>query len=89
MDAAGVGHIGAMWVAPAARGERIGSRLLDEGIRFLVSRGARAIELSVTETNTRARALYSSRGFELTGASEQLRPGSPLTNLFMRLDLPA
>ena len=83
-DAGGIGHIGAMWVSPTARGQKLGSALLDEGMRFLEASGCDQIELSVTETNLTARRLYESRGFVLTGESEPLRKGAALANLFMR-----
>ena len=83
-DEQGVGHIGAMWVDPVLRGNGIGARLFDTAVGFLRSRGCARIELSVTETNVQAIALYQSRGFALTGEFEPLRPGSPLKNLFMR-----
>jgi len=83
-DRNGVGHIGAMWVAPAGRGRHLGSRLLDRGLAFLDASGCRTIELSVTEGNDGPLSLYRSRGFELTGASEPLRASSALKNLFMR-----
>lgn len=83
-DRRGVGHIGAMWVAPAARGLHLGSRLLDRAVEFLTASGCSAIELSVTEGNAGPLALYRSRGFELTGAFEPLREGSAQKNLFMR-----
>jgi ribosomal protein S18 acetylase RimI-like enzyme len=85
-DRAGVGHIGAMWVAPSVRGRHFGSHLLDRALDFLAQSGCRTIELSVTEGNDGPLALYRSRGFELTGASEPLRPGSSLKNLFMRAE---
>lgn len=77
------GHIGAMWVSPDARGEGLGSALLDTALGFLSA--CPVVELTVTQTNTRARALYESRGFRLTDRSDQLRPGSPLLNLEMKL----
>jgi ribosomal protein S18 acetylase RimI-like enzyme len=83
-DEHGVGHIGAMWVDPSLRGLGVGARLFDTAVAFLKSRGCASIELSVTETNTPAIALYQSRGFALTGEFEALREGSPLKNLFMR-----
>lgn len=83
-DADGVGHIGAMWVDPVLRGRGIGARLFDRAVAFLRDRGCARIELSVTETNAAAIALYQSRGFVLTGEFEPLREGSPLKNLFMR-----
>ena len=87
-DDQGVGHIGAMWVSPEARGKKLGSALLDRGIEFLQRAGCATIELSVTETNFTARRLYESRGFVLTGESEPLRISSPLANLFMRRESP-
>ncbi len=83
-DEGGVGHIGAMWIDPALRGRGIGAQLFDTIVAYLSGRGCAAIELSVTETNTAALALYRSRDFALTGQSEPLRAGSPLLNLFMR-----
>jgi ribosomal protein S18 acetylase RimI-like enzyme len=83
-DEHGVGHIGAMWVDPALRGHGVGARLFDTVVAFLRGRGCAQVELSVTETNAPAIALYQSRGFVLTGEFEPLREGSPLKNLFMR-----
>ena len=83
-DRHGVGHIGAMWIAPAARGLHLGSRLLDRALAFLDASGCSTVELSVTEGNAGPLALYRSRGFALTGAFEPLREGSRLKNLFMR-----
>jgi ribosomal protein S18 acetylase RimI-like enzyme len=84
-DDDGVGHIGAMWVDPVLRGQGIGGRLFDTAVEFLRRRGCARIELSVTENNAAAIALYQSRGFVLTGEFEPLREASPLKNLFMRL----
>jgi ribosomal protein S18 acetylase RimI-like enzyme len=78
-----VGYIGAMWVDPAARGGGIGRRLLEAARDALVARGCRRLELTVTETNAAAIALYESFGFELTGDWKPLRDGSPLRNLRM------
>jgi ribosomal protein S18 acetylase RimI-like enzyme len=86
-DDAGVGHIGAMWVAPAARRAHLGRALLTRGCDFLAESGCRRIVLTVTETNSPAIAMYTSHGFVLTGASSPLREGSPLANLEMALDL--
>ena len=83
-DQAGVGHIGAMWIDPVLRGQGVGARLFDTAVAYLQKLGCDVIELSVTQTNVAAIALYQSRGFWLTGAAEPLRPGSPLRNLFMR-----
>lgn len=82
-DANDVGHIGAMWVHPEFRRYRVGARLLDRALEFL-DRQCSVIELSVTEGNERAIALYQSRGFALTGDWTALRESSPLKNLIMR-----
>lgn len=83
-DDAGVGNIGAMWVDPVLRGQGVGARLFDTVVAHLRAIGCATIELSVTETNAPAIALYRSRGFVPTGEFEPLRPDSPLKNLFMR-----
>ena len=54
-------------VAPAARGRGIGARLLDAAIAYAEAKGCAAMYLEVRESNTRARALYASRGFEEVG----------------------
>ncbi len=58
--------------------------MFDTAVGHLRGLGCDTIELSVTETNAAAIALYQSRGFVLTGESEPLRADSPLLNLFMR-----
>jgi len=83
-DEHGAGHIGAMWVDPGLRGRGVGARLFDTCVAFLKCRGCASIELSVTETNAPAIALYQSRGFVLTGTFEPLREGWPLKNLHMK-----
>ena len=83
-DSDGRGHIGAMWVDPEFRRLGLGARLLDRALAFLDAIPCDEIELSVSEGNDHAVALYRSRGFELTGAWEPLRANSALRNLFMR-----
>ncbi|MEH6436363.1 GNAT family N-acetyltransferase [Massilia sp. DD77] len=56
-----------MWVAPEARGRRVGMALLDEAIGWARSRGARAVRLSVRHGNAGAFALYEKAGFRETG----------------------
>jgi ribosomal protein S18 acetylase RimI-like enzyme len=81
--AGAVGYIGAMWVDPTARGSGVGRRLLTAARDALVARGCRRLELTVTETNAAAIALYRSFGFEPTGDWKPLRDGSTLRNLTM------
>jgi ribosomal protein S18 acetylase RimI-like enzyme len=78
-----VGYVGAMWVDPSARGSGVGRRLFRAARDALIARGCRRLELTVTETNATAIALYRSFGFELTGDWKPLRDGSPLRNLRM------
>lgn len=54
-------------VAPAARGRGIGQRLLDAAIAYAEAKGCAAMYLEVRESNSGARALYASRGFEEVG----------------------
>ena len=80
----GTGHIGMMWVDPRVRGGGVGARLFDTSVGYLRDLGCASIELSVTQTNAAAIALYESRGFVLTGESQPLRADSALRNLSMR-----
>ena len=54
-------------VNPEARGRGVGARLLDEALDVARSRGVSAVYLEVRDSNTAARALYASRGFEQVG----------------------
>jgi ribosomal protein S18 acetylase RimI-like enzyme len=89
MDEDRVGHIGTMWVAPAYRGKGVSRRLITVALTFLDEAGTERTLLTATETSTAAVALYQSAGFEMTGRSEPLRPGSQLANLEMARPSPA
>ena len=52
-----------LFVAPAVRGQGIGTRLLDAICAEARRRGYAAIRLDVIDSNTRARALYERQGF--------------------------
>jgi ribosomal protein S18 acetylase RimI-like enzyme len=54
-----------MWVAPSARRQAIGSRLIDAVAGWGRSQGASALVLDVAAHNYPAIALYASEGFEL------------------------
>ena len=54
-------------VATSMRGRGLGGRLLDAALRDAHARGAAAMYLEVRESNTAARTLYASRGFEEVG----------------------
>ena len=58
-------HIGAMYVAPEARGQHLARALLNAAIDYARSLdGVIDVELAVTVGNDTARALYVSAGFE-------------------------
>jgi ribosomal protein S18 acetylase RimI-like enzyme len=78
-----------MWVDPRARRARLGLTLLRAGCDFLGAAGCARIVLTVTETNAAAIAMYRGEGFAFTGRSQPLRPGSPLANIEMALELPS
>lgn len=67
LQGAFIGYIQAICVAPAARAQGIGTRLID----FAESRIWRVspnVFLCVSDFNPRARALYERRGYQLVGA---------------------
>jgi ribosomal protein S18 acetylase RimI-like enzyme len=62
----------AMWVAPEARGQGVGGRLVDAVVAEAVRQGASAVALHVTERNLVARKAYERFGFVATGEWEDL-----------------
>ena len=54
-------------VAPEARGQGVGARLLDEALGAASRHGAASVYLEVRDSNAAARALYASRGFVQIG----------------------
>jgi ribosomal protein S18 acetylase RimI-like enzyme len=78
----------AMWVAPEARGQGHGRRLLDEIEAWVRSVGGRTVRLSVTDQARAAAGLYRSAGYEPDGRREESRhtPGLVEIHLRKRLD---
>lgn len=56
-----------MYVAPRARGRRVGERLVQAVLDEARGRGLRRVVLQVADNNAPARALYERMGFVLTG----------------------
>ena len=65
-----------MWVRPSARGCGVGEMLVDAVVAWAIERGATSVALDVRDSNHRAIALYSRRGFADVGAVPG-EPGAP------------
>ena len=84
----GTGHLGAFWVDPRSRGTGLGARLFDAALAWLeVELRCPRVELSVTQGNDQAEAMYRRRGFARSGRFEPLREGSALRNVYMAKDV--
>jgi GNAT superfamily N-acetyltransferase len=66
----------AMWVHPAARGQKVGEALIEAAAEWARSRGFDSMYLWVTESNAPARRLYERSGFTMTGERQPL-PSDP------------
>ena len=82
-------HLYQLWVAPGARGVGVGRLLLDAVIAWARSSDVRYLALDVTCGDTPATRLYARAGFRPVGGPNPLRPGSPLLEQPMSLDLKA
>jgi ribosomal protein S18 acetylase RimI-like enzyme len=60
-----------MWVAPFARGRRVGDALVNSVIRWAEELNITSVELSVKEDNLPAIALYTRHGFEDVGINKR------------------
>jgi ribosomal protein S18 acetylase RimI-like enzyme len=71
-----VAHVIQMWVAPEARGQGYGARLMERVLDWARSAAVQSVQLRVTLGATSAVRLYRRLGFEPSGELEPLRPGS-------------
>lgn len=69
-----VAEVISMWVAPEARGQEVGDRLLDAVADWARSIDVREVRLSVVEDNWAAIGLYQRNGFRFTGELGDLMP---------------
>lgn len=84
---ASVVNIFQMWVEPESRGKAIATALLRTAIGWAKSRQARVVRLGVSCTNAAAVRLYLREGFRDVGAPTPLRPGCPLLEQTMSLQI--
>lgn len=59
----GTWYLGLLFLAPAARGQGLGTRILDGIVAHVRAHGGRAVRLAVVVENVRARQLYDRLGF--------------------------
>ena len=76
-----------MWVAPEARSQGIGSRLVKMVRNWSVEAGAEAVSLWVVNENSLARTLYLNAGFLETGLTKPVHSNHSLLEIKMSLHL--
>jgi ribosomal protein S18 acetylase RimI-like enzyme len=86
-DAFAFAAIYGMWIAPEARGQRIGEGIIRAVARWAIDRGYEGIGLGVTLGNEPAIRLYERLGFRDTGERFPLRDGTDLTIQVMATSL--
>ena len=86
-DEAGLFHVYAMWVAPEARRDGVGRRLLAEIEAWMTSAGAVVSQLSVTSEAAAARRLYESAGYAPDGEVEESPHTPGLLHVSLRKQL--
>ena len=82
----GAGEIGGLYVAAKYWNRGIGSALLAQGIRELLSRNMRPIRLWVLENNLRARRFYENNRFRYDGTRKEVVIGTRQIELCYRFE---
>ena len=86
-DRPGSAWLEALWVDPGARRAGLGSRLIEAVAVWSRDRSAHTLELSVTENNDAAKALYARCGFVETGRRRPLPADPSRTEVFLSREL--
>jgi GNAT superfamily N-acetyltransferase len=74
-------------VEPQSRGAGVGSRLVDECLRFARRSGYRRIMLWTTDVQAEARRIYQRQGFRLDAREPQTRFGHELVGEYWSREL--
>jgi GNAT superfamily N-acetyltransferase len=84
-DAAGLGEVHAIYLAPDRRGRGLGPPLLEAACSWLAGRGFTTIVLWVLTANAPARRFYERQGFQADGAARMLDfDGTPIEEIRYR-----
>lgn len=86
-DSAAVARIRLLIVDPRARGLGLGSRLVDECVRFARRTGYKKITLWTHSVLTAARHIYQKAGFTLTSSEKRVSFSKPVVSEYWDLDL--
>lgn len=80
-------HVIAMWVAPEARREGIGRRLLEEIEEWIASSGGTCVQLSVADQALAASHLYAAAGYRPDGERSESAHTPGITLVSLRKEL--
>lgn len=83
----GMAQLRMLLLEPAARGQGLGKRLVDECERFARERGYRRIRLWTNRVLTAARGIYQAAGNQLVANEKHTSLGQKLVGEIRELDL--